>query len=137
MRQTTLLITTLFTTSIALALPLGAEEPQWYKGNLHTHTLWSDGNDYPEMVVDWYASRDYHFLALSDHNILSQGQKWLSVAAADKRAGQGGFQRYQERFGDDWIETREVESDLQVRLKPLGEFRTFFERPGEFLMIQG
>lgn len=27
---------------------------QWYKGNLHTHTLWSDGDDFPEMVADWY-----------------------------------------------------------------------------------
>jgi hypothetical protein len=24
-------------------------EPRWLKGNLHTHSLWSDGNDYPEM----------------------------------------------------------------------------------------
>src|SRR5438874_1811301 len=30
--------------------------PRWWKGNLHTHTLWSDGDDYPEMVVDWYAA---------------------------------------------------------------------------------
>ena len=22
-------------------------KPLWYKGNLHTHTLWSDGNDFP------------------------------------------------------------------------------------------
>ena len=29
-------------------------ELQWYKGNIHTHTFWSDGDDFPEMVVDWY-----------------------------------------------------------------------------------
>src|SRR4051812_14578354 len=23
-------------------------QPRWFKGNLHTHSLWSDGNDYPE-----------------------------------------------------------------------------------------
>src|SRR5688572_875734 len=28
--------------------------PQWYRGNLHAHTLWTDGDDYPEMVADWY-----------------------------------------------------------------------------------
>jgi hypothetical protein len=22
-------------------------QPRWFKGNLHTHSLWSDGNDYP------------------------------------------------------------------------------------------
>nr|MBA3762074.1 hypothetical protein [Chthoniobacterales bacterium] len=27
---------------------------RWWKGNLHTHSLWSDGDDYPEMIVEWY-----------------------------------------------------------------------------------
>ena len=30
---------------------LAARDPdpdrKWFKGNLHTHTLWSDGNDFP------------------------------------------------------------------------------------------
>ncbi len=122
----------------APAEPVGAEaRPRWFKGNLHTHSLWSDGNDYPEMIADWYVRNGYHFLALSDHNVLSQGPRWLGVAKADERAKHDGFARYRERFGDDWVETRTVEGDLQVRLKPLGEFRHLFERPGEFLMIQG
>jgi hypothetical protein len=58
----------------------GAPIPKgWYKGNLHTHTLWSDGDDYPEMVVNWYKSHGYQFLALSDHNILLAGEKWVEV----------------------------------------------------------
>ena len=32
---------------------------KWYKGNLHTHSLWSDGNDFPDMIVSWYRERDY------------------------------------------------------------------------------
>jgi hypothetical protein len=113
-------------------------EPRWYKGNLHTHSLWSDGNDYPEMIVDWYARHGYEFLALSDHNVLGQGQKWLSVAEANKRAKQqDGFGRYRQRFGDAWVETRTSGGDLQVRLKPLDEYRTLFETPGRFLLIQG
>lgn len=111
--------------------------PRWFKGNLHTHSLWSDGNDYPEMIADWYARRGYHFLALSDHNVLSQGQKWMSVEQADKRAKQDGFARYVRRFGDAWVETRVEGGQRQVRLKPLGEFRHLFEQPGRFLMIQG
>ena len=33
---------------------------RWWKGNLHTHSLWSDGNDFPDMIVAWYReqSRD-------------------------------------------------------------------------------
>lgn len=50
-------------------------QTRWFKGNLHTHSLWSDGNDFPEMICDWYAQNDYNFLALSDHNILSRGEK--------------------------------------------------------------
>jgi len=26
--------------------------PRWWKGNLHTHTFWSDGDDFPEMVAE-------------------------------------------------------------------------------------
>jgi hypothetical protein len=112
-------------------------EPRWFKGNLHTHSLWSDGNDYPEMIVDWYARHGYQFLALSDHNVLGQGQRWVSVTLANKRAGDDGIARYRKRFGDAWVETRTEGDDLQVRLKPLGEYRTLFEQPGRFLLIQG
>jgi hypothetical protein len=112
-------------------------QPRWYKGNVHTHSLWSDGNDYPEMIVNWYQRHGYQFLALSDHNILSQGQKWMSIKQANQRAGEDGFGRYRKRFGDAWVETCTVNGDLQVRLKPLGEFRSLFEQAGSFLLIQG
>src|SRR5205807_604943 len=75
--------------------------------------------------------------ALSDHNVLSQGQRWMSLKEANKRAKQDGFDRYRQRFGDAWVETRTEKGDLQVRLKPLGEYRTLFEQPGRFLLIQG
>lgn len=112
-------------------------EPRWFKGNLHTHSLWSDGNDYPEMIVDWYRRQNYQFLALSDHNILSQGPNWTSVAEANKRAGRDSFALYRKRFGDTWVETRTEKGDLQVRLKPLGEYRHLVESAGRFLLIQG
>src|ERR1044071_4135108 len=54
-------------------------QPHWWKGNLHTHTLWSDGDDYPEMVVEWYKTNGYHFLVLSDHNITQEGEKWTPI----------------------------------------------------------
>src|SRR5262245_33908234 len=80
-----------------------AAKPKWYKGNLHTHSLWSDGNDFPEMICDWYKSRGYHFLALSDHNILSAGEKWIDESKAPTRDAIGGLARYLERFGDKWV----------------------------------
>ena len=30
------------------------EKLTWYKGNTHTHSLWSDGNDFPEMIAKYY-----------------------------------------------------------------------------------
>src|SRR5687767_13038898 len=54
-------------------------EARWFKGNLHTHSLWSDGDDYPEMIADWYKRQGYHFLAISDHNVLQEGERWLEL----------------------------------------------------------
>jgi predicted metal-dependent phosphoesterase TrpH len=70
---------------IAVGAASAQTGPRWWKGNLHTHTFWSDGDDFPEMVVQWYQTHGYHFLALSDHNVLSQGQRWMAVT--DGRRG--------------------------------------------------
>ena len=114
-----------------------AAKPQWFKGNLHTHSLWSDGNDFPEMICDWYHSRGYNFLALSDHNILSEGEKWIEEGKASTKGAIGGVKRYRERFGDDWVETREVGGKTEIRLKPLNEFRSLVEERGKFILLQG
>jgi hypothetical protein len=45
---------------------------QWFKGNTHTHTLESDGDSTPEEVTLWYKKYGYHFLVLSDHNVLTR-----------------------------------------------------------------
>ncbi len=51
--------------------PVSAQEEQWYKGNTHTHTNYSDGNEYPRRVVRWYLDHNYNFLVLTDHNKLT------------------------------------------------------------------
>jgi hypothetical protein len=43
----------------------------WYKGNLHTHTINSDGDSSPDVVARWYKEHRYHFLVLTDHNFLT------------------------------------------------------------------
>ncbi len=112
---------------------------RWYKGNIHTHTLWSDGNDFPEMIAEWYRTHDYNFLALSDHNVLSEGQRWMKQSDIAKRGGKDALTKYQARFGGNWVETRgEAESPgYEIRLKPLNEFRALVEERGKFIMIQG
>ena len=46
-------------------------ELNWYKGNIHTHTTESDGDETPEKIVRWYRRHGYDFLVLSDHNHLT------------------------------------------------------------------
>lgn len=117
---------------------------RWFKGNLHTHSLWSDGNDYPEMIADWYKRHDYQFLALSDHNVLQEGAKWIELKQPVVVKGElnvyGGsevLRKYVSRFGAAWVEQREKEGKREVRLKPLAEYRSLLEEPGKFLMIPG
>jgi len=53
----------------------------WYKGNLHTHTTESDGDEVPEKVCEWFEDHGYDFLVLSDHNhltLLDYGESGLS-----------------------------------------------------------
>jgi hypothetical protein len=107
--------------------------PRYWKGNLHTHSFWSDGDDFPEMIADWYKRRDYQFLALSDHNVLSEGERWIDVP--DKGTRPLALKKYKVRFGDHWVEQRLHKGKPQVRLKPLAEFRSLLEKPGRFLLV--
>jgi hypothetical protein len=110
-----------------------AAEPRWWKGNLHTHTLWSDGDDFPEMVAAWYKGQGYNFLGLSDHNIIADKEQWISIAK--RKLNPAALPKYKERFGDKWVELRDKEGDQEVRLKMLTEFRPALEEPEKFLMI--
>jgi hypothetical protein len=126
----------LFLLSCIVTFSVGAAEPQsrWWKGNLHTHSLWSDGDDYPEMIVEWYKQHGYNFLALSDHNTIAEKENWISVAKS--KGGELAFSKYLARFGNPWVKTREVEGDEEVRLKKLSEYRVPFEESGRFLLIK-
>ena len=116
---------------------------RWWKGNIHTHSLWSDGNDFPEMIAEWYRTRGYNFLALSDHNVLSEGVRWKKhkdiITRGGPTFGPQVLQKYLDRFGPHWVETRGTPGmdDYEVRLKPLDEFRSLVEQRGQFIMMTG
>ena len=109
--------------------------PRWWKGNLHTHTFWSDGDDFPEMVCEWYREHGYQFLA-------------LPITMSSPRACAGSPRRKSRRkvetrsstticarFGPNWVEMRGPDDRREVRLKPLDEFRALVEERGRFLLI--
>jgi hypothetical protein len=109
---------------------------RWYRGNLHTHSLWSDGDDYLEMIGLWYKEHGYDFLCFTDHNVLpTSSGHWISV----DRNGSGpkALRKIEARFPHDWVETRTTDGKQEVRLKTLAEVRRRLEEPGRFLLLQG
>lgn len=108
---------------------------KWYKGNTHTHSYWSDGDDFPEMIMDWYKSHHYDFIALSDHNILAEVEKWKEIPVHPFR--QKRFQEYLKKYGPDWVKYKtDTAGKISVKLKMLEEYRPLFEEKGKFLIIK-
>lgn len=58
---------------------------RWYKGNLHTHTLNSDGDSTPSDVTAWYREHGYQFLVLTDHNYFTEVEGLTAVHGARER----------------------------------------------------
>lgn len=109
--------------------------PRWWRGNLHTHSLWSDGDEYPEVLLQSYREHGYQFVSVSDHNVLATSDRWEPVGSDS--ASQRTLDRYLRLFGEDWVERRTVDSGVVVRLKRFDEYASRVEVPGEFLVIQG
>ena len=112
-----------------------ADGQNWYRGNMHTHSLWSDGDDYPEMIAAWYRDHGYDFLVFTDHNVLLQGERWTDI---EKNKGKRlAFEKLQAKFPEGWIETRTIDDREEVRLKTFDEVFERFAEPGRYLLIQG
>ncbi len=107
---------------------------QWYRGNMHTHSHWSDGDDYLESIALWYRDRDYDFLVFTDHNVLPDHERWVDVEKA--KGGRKAFDKLQKNFPD-WIEQRENEGRVEIRLRTFDEVVEKLAVPDEFLLIQG
>nr|MCU0237469.1 CehA/McbA family metallohydrolase [Acidobacteriota bacterium] len=48
-----------------------APAARWVKGNTHTHTNRSDGEEYLHRVARWYQDHGYHFLFITDHDMVT------------------------------------------------------------------
>jgi hypothetical protein len=105
----------------------------WQKGNLHTHSFWSDGDDFPEMIIKWYKNNDYQFIALSDHNTMASRDYWYKLKEKDNQ--NKVLEKYQKSLGD-WVETKIDSSGTFVRLKTFKEYQSKLEDPNSFLVIQ-
>ena len=114
------------------------DSKSWYKGNTHTHTLWSDGDAAPELAVAWYKEHGYDFLSLTDHNTLSRGVK--DVLISDDPKSKLTVERVEilkKEFGADTVKIIEKDGQSFMRLRTLDELRSQFDEPGKFLLIEG
>lgn len=104
----------------------------WYKGNLHTHTYWSDGDEFPEVVLDWYQTNGYDFIALSDHNTLAADEKWVVIQKSPLY--ENSFQEYLKKFGKNWVEYKTDTGRIQVKLKTFQQYKEKMSREN-FLIL--
>ena len=127
---------------LAVAISCGESTPEvqneiakkWYKGNLHTHSYWSDGDEFPEVILDWYKSNDYQFMALSDHNTMAKGEKWVTIRKDSLY--QKAFQNYLNAYGPNWVEHKTDSGQTSVKLKTYEEYSHKLEEKGVFLVIK-
>ncbi len=121
-------------TATITSVSVHGEEARWFKGNTHTHSFWSDGDEFPEMIADWYKTHGYDFLAFSDHNSIQDGDKWLPINDPHRP---GILKKYVNRFGANWVTQRETNGTSEVKLKTFQEFQPLFEEKNKFLLLRG
>ena len=135
-RLLTLWLLIVTTTGFGQDVVLRSDQSQrWYRGNMHTHSLWSDGDDYPEMIATWYRDHGYQFLVFTDHNTLHNRERWIDTEK--NKGGIKAFEKLTQAFPADWIQIRETEGRKEVRLK---EFDAVYDRLAiaqEYILIQG
>ena len=126
---------------------------RWYKGNLHAHTFWSDGEAFPEEAVAWYKSRGYNFLGLSDHNVFQDDpDRWVDIIGDDvpwkKPENTGGISyryfpcvrrhrldTYAKAFPDAAVVRTTASGGQQARLSTFAELSARFNSQGKFLLL--
>ena len=137
-------LTLLFIAMSILSWPIGCStttileadnQRQWVRGNMHTHSHWSDGDDYLDMIALWYREQGYQFLVFTDHNVLAKSQRWINVERS--KGGQQAFDKLKTRFPSH-VEQRISEMGvLEVRLNTFREIADRMNETGKFLLIQG
>lgn len=108
----------------------------WYKGGLHMHSLWSDGDAAPEIAVNWYKEKGWHFVCLTDHNALLEGDVFKPITEEGPLT-ERRVQALRDAFGEDWTQAEERAGRLRMRLKTFSELAARFDEPGSFLLMHG
>lgn len=134
MRYSIFIVLTVFCFVVfgAGAAPTGS----WYKGALHLHSLWSDGDAAPEVVASWYKEHGWQFVCFTDHNVIVEGEQFKPIEDGSALS-LDRIRELQERFGADSVVLVERLGRKRMRLKTLTELKALFEEPGNFLLMMG
>ncbi len=133
MRHLSFPVICLITASLATSCA-ETHQTHWKRGNIHTHSFWSDGDDFPESILLWYRDNGYDFVAVSDHNTTADSERWIKFDTTSSRYPT--YLEYRESFGSNAAESIISGDSVSVRLKPFEEYRSQFDDPGRFLVIQ-
>ncbi|MDO5566461.1 MAG: hypothetical protein Q4G59_07370 [Planctomycetia bacterium] len=139
-----------------LSLLSGAVQAEWYKGNFHMHTYWSDGGNLPENAIAQYQKQGYQFLCLTDHvffqsDTLRIEDPWKKFyETPNPKAFEGETSRWRpispksaavleatKRFGADSLKFKTVGKQTYYRLATFSELEKRFNKPGKFVLIPG
>lgn len=128
--------------SLAMSAHGSQEAIVWKKGQLHIHTLWSDGHDFPETMVSGYKKHNYDFVVITDHDILGQAEDIYMPIATNEggwppMATREMFQRLKESVPAELFKERNLGMRTFVRLTPYDDLRKDWEIPGKFLVMPG
>ncbi len=136
---------------------------KWFKGQLHTHSQWSDGGGLPEIVCHFYKENGYEFFCLSDHNnfqndslrfkgfgfqrepedkSLFEGEtstwKFVNTKKGWAQLTQTEIDQAISVYGKDSVKIKtDKDGTRYVRLKTFRELQEQFEEEGRFLLIPG
>jgi hypothetical protein len=108
---------------------------QWYRGNTHTHTFWSDGNHFAEMAALWYKANGYQFVVLTDHNNRPSENGWVNL---HKHLANDPAGKLAREFGDAAVVTKkDDEGNTLHRLLSYEEVARLLDNPGRFAVVPG
>ncbi|MGY6517502.1 MAG: hypothetical protein ACXIUZ_02195 [Lysobacteraceae bacterium] len=108
---------------------------RWYRGNLHAHDLWSDGDSFAEVLAYRYREAGYHFLVLSNHDTAMRGERWVELG---RPPASPEALAVRESLFPDWpAEVRRGVHGPRVRLAEWAEVAHRLGQPGRFLLLPG
>jgi predicted metal-dependent phosphoesterase TrpH len=142
-------------TALLISIAFFANAQNWYRGNLHAHSYWSDGNTFPELAVYEYKANGYQFLCLSDHNaVQTDTNAWKEIKdskstipsniklmdktfGADAVITKSATKKIRVPLGDGKMKLVEKEVITHVKLTPFAELAKQFNEADKFLMMPG